>query len=174
MATITIRIDDELKKNFDDALNELGISQTEVMINTCKYIVQNKKLPFTTIQQFKTPDELKTELYDKFNQAFFMIKDLAHNLENNKPIYPNHRRVIISTIREFTHYFDWFIDSLKSLLPSNDFFYIHDARLNAGYLALIYTDTNSDADNNYFLEKMTPYINQTINSFEKVLNTEDH
>jgi addiction module RelB/DinJ family antitoxin len=167
MATITIRIDDELKKSFDDVLNELGISQTEVIINTCKYIIQNKKMPFVVVQQFKTPEELRRELFDKINHAFIVVKDLSNSLNSNNPIYPNHRKIIISTLRDFTHYFDWFMEALKHLFPSDEFPYIHNARINAGYLALIIEDISNDADNDYLSEKLTPNINLTIKSFEQ-------
>ncbi|HDL8055947.1 type II toxin-antitoxin system RelB/DinJ family antitoxin [Yersinia enterocolitica] len=167
MATITIRIDDELKKGFDDVLNELGISQTEVIINTCKYIVQNKKLPFVVVQQFKTPKELKKDLFDKMNNAFIVMKDLSNSLKNNKSIYPNHRKIIISTLRDFTHYFDWFTESLKHLFPSNEFFLIQKSRMDVGYLALILGDISNNADHGELSEKLTPTINLTLESFEQ-------
>ncbi|WP_051392717.1 type II toxin-antitoxin system RelB/DinJ family antitoxin [Yersinia wautersii] len=172
MATITVRIDDELKQSFDDVLSELRLSQTEVIINTCKYIVQNKKLPFVVVQQFKTPEELKKDLLDKMNHAFILVKDLSNSLKNNNPIYPNHRKIIISTLRDFTHYFDVFLESINNLSTANEFFNIHDAYINAGHLAIVFNRISNKADSDELSEKLTPTINLTIKSFEKIIKSD--
>ncbi|UIN19232.1 type II toxin-antitoxin system RelB/DinJ family antitoxin [Yersinia ruckeri] len=169
MATITIRIDDELKQSFDDVLNALGISQTEVMINTCKYIVQNKRLPFIVVEQFKTLEELKRELFEKINHASLMVKDLSNSLKNKTPIYPNHRGIIISTLRDFTYYFNLFVESIKGLFTPIEFFNIHDAYINAGHLEITFNGLSHEADSDFLSEKLAPNIISTLGSFERVL-----
>ncbi|HHH2234985.1 TPA: type II toxin-antitoxin system RelB/DinJ family antitoxin [Yersinia enterocolitica] len=171
MATITIRIDDELKKSFDDVLNELGISQTEVIINTCKYIVQNKKLPFVVVQQFKTPEELKKDLFDKFNLAYFVIRDLASNQKDKKPIYPNHCRIIISTLRGFTDLFNSFNEAIENTIPLDEYKSLLAACGDALYIANILDHSVNYSGAEYvLLNELTTYINIAVISFGRVLS----
>ncbi|GLO63084.1 transcriptional regulator [Vibrio sp. MACH09] len=49
MATINIRIDDKLKAKSYAALEELGVTPSEVLRQTLEYVAQNNRLPFQTI-----------------------------------------------------------------------------------------------------------------------------
>ncbi|WP_404273694.1 type II toxin-antitoxin system RelB/DinJ family antitoxin [Yersinia similis] len=171
MATITVRIDDELKQNFDDVLNELKISQTEVIINTCKYIVQNKKLPFVVIEKLKTPEELRREILDKFNTAYFVIRDLASNQKNNNPIYPKHCRIIISTLRGFTDLFNSFDEAIENAIPRDEYKSLLAACGDALYIAnRLDHSVNYSGAEYVLLTELTTYINIAVISFGRVLS----
>ncbi len=49
MATINIRIDDELKAQSYAALEELGVTPSDVLRQTLEYIAVNHKLPFQSV-----------------------------------------------------------------------------------------------------------------------------
>lgn len=49
MSTITIRIEDELKQRSYAALEQLGITPSELLRQTLQYVAEQKKLPFKTI-----------------------------------------------------------------------------------------------------------------------------
>ena len=44
--TISVRMDDKLKKNFDKTCNELGISISSAVVMLAKKMVREKRLPF--------------------------------------------------------------------------------------------------------------------------------
>jgi RHH-type rel operon transcriptional repressor/antitoxin RelB len=46
MGTITIRVDDSLKTEAYQALEDLNITPSELLRQTLKYVAQNHKLPF--------------------------------------------------------------------------------------------------------------------------------
>jgi RHH-type rel operon transcriptional repressor/antitoxin RelB len=49
MGTISIRIDDALKEQSFTALERLGITPSELLRQSLLYVVQNQKLPFSTL-----------------------------------------------------------------------------------------------------------------------------
>lgn len=49
MSTITIRIEDDLKERSYAALEQLGITPSELLRQTLQYVAEQKKLPFKTI-----------------------------------------------------------------------------------------------------------------------------
>lgn len=49
MATINIRIDDNLKAKSYAALEELGVSPSDVLRQTLEYVAQNNRLPFQSV-----------------------------------------------------------------------------------------------------------------------------
>lgn len=49
MSTITIRIEDDLKERSYAALEQLGMTPSELMRQTLQYVADQKKLPFKTI-----------------------------------------------------------------------------------------------------------------------------
>ena len=49
MSTITIRLEDDLKQRAYAALDELGVTPSELLRQTLPYVVDQKKLPFKTI-----------------------------------------------------------------------------------------------------------------------------
>ena len=49
MATINIRIDDELKTKSYATLEKLGVTPSELLRQTLEYVVQSGKLPFKPV-----------------------------------------------------------------------------------------------------------------------------
>lgn len=49
MATINIRIDDELKSRAYTELEKLGVTPSEVLRQTLEYVAQNGRLPFKKV-----------------------------------------------------------------------------------------------------------------------------
>lgn len=64
MATINIRIDDKLKAESYAALEELGVTPSEVLRQTLEYVAQNNKLPFQSV----LVNEEDLELLEKAKQ----------------------------------------------------------------------------------------------------------
>lgn len=46
MTTVSVRIDDNLKRDFDSICNELGLSMTTAITLLAKKMTQEKRLPF--------------------------------------------------------------------------------------------------------------------------------
>ena len=44
--TVSVRIDDELKREFDEVCNELGLSMTTAIIMLAKKMTREKRIPF--------------------------------------------------------------------------------------------------------------------------------
>ncbi len=49
MGTINLRIDDELKADAYRALEQLGVTPSELLRQTLEYVVQSGKLPFKPV-----------------------------------------------------------------------------------------------------------------------------
>lgn len=78
MATINIRIDDNLKAKSYAALEELGVSPSDALRQTLEYVAQNHKLPFQSVlvndedrelleiarQRLSSPQRVKVSLDD--------------------------------------------------------------------------------------------------------------
>lgn len=58
MANIIVRVDDELKAQSFLALQELGITPSELIRQTLQYVAYHKKLPFKTVVLTDEDDEL--------------------------------------------------------------------------------------------------------------------
>ncbi|MDO4449484.1 MAG: type II toxin-antitoxin system RelB/DinJ family antitoxin [Moraxella sp.] len=58
MANIVARIDDELKAESFLALQELGVTPSELIRQTLQYVAYHKKLPFKTVVLTDEDDEL--------------------------------------------------------------------------------------------------------------------
>lgn len=65
MATINIRIDDELKKKSEIVLEEIGLGMTSALTIFLKAVVRNNGIPFsleipnqTTLEAFKEVDDI--------------------------------------------------------------------------------------------------------------------
>lgn len=76
MKTITIRIPAKLKEELDNTLDQLNISQTELFINTAKYVVSNKKLPFIMVEKFVAPADIYQKLVTKLVRVDVLTKEL--------------------------------------------------------------------------------------------------
>ena len=68
--SITMRIDENLKKQADEALEEIGLSMTTYFISSLKALVREQRVPF----------ELTTKQY---NNAVYIAK-LDHAIEDAK------------------------------------------------------------------------------------------
>ena len=66
--TISVRMDDDLKKNFDKICNELGISISSAVVMLAKKMVREKRLPFeVSIDPFYSKENierLKRSIYE--------------------------------------------------------------------------------------------------------------
>ena len=67
MATINIRIDDNLKKQSEEILNEIGLSMTTALTIFLKSVVRNNGIPFTleipnkeTLKAFEEVDDISS------------------------------------------------------------------------------------------------------------------
>lgn len=84
MAVITVRIDDDLKRQAFEKLNQLGISPSDLLRQTLQYVAEQGKTPFKTIivtdedadlynlvrQRINEPHKFKeTTLDDLFNKG---------------------------------------------------------------------------------------------------------
>ncbi|UQB42275.1 type II toxin-antitoxin system RelB/DinJ family antitoxin [Thiomicrospira microaerophila] len=72
MGTITIRVDDELKSEAYQALENLNITPSELLRQTLKYVAQNHKLPFK-------PALLSEEDFD-------LLETVRERLNDPKPV----------------------------------------------------------------------------------------
>ena len=66
--TVSVRMDDKLKKNFDKICNELGISISSAVVMLAKKMVREKRLPFeVSIDPFYSKENierLKRSIYE--------------------------------------------------------------------------------------------------------------
>jgi len=49
VGTINIRVDDELKLRSFEALEELGVTPSELLRQTLEYVAENRRLPFKPV-----------------------------------------------------------------------------------------------------------------------------
>lgn len=72
MATINARIDDDIKKQADDVLKRLNISQTEAILLLYQYIADHGKLPFT----------VSTEIMTEADDTQYILKEIKYIISN--------------------------------------------------------------------------------------------
>lgn len=101
MAQINIRIDEELKKEFEEVLSEIGLTQTDVVIDAVKYVVKNRRTPFMKTELVKTAEEVKQDLITKITRVHCVIGELNGFVLTSKPVEPNHLNIIIETLQEY-------------------------------------------------------------------------
>ncbi|HDL6887638.1 TPA: type II toxin-antitoxin system RelB/DinJ family antitoxin [Yersinia enterocolitica] len=82
MATINVRIDDELKSQADEVLKRLQASPTQVITALYQYIATKKKLPFVVTTDVSTPEELNQRLVSHAH----LLMDLYLKIKNNLKI----------------------------------------------------------------------------------------
>ncbi|MCW6560046.1 type II toxin-antitoxin system RelB/DinJ family antitoxin [Yersinia ruckeri] len=83
MATINVRIDDELKSQADEVLKRLEASPTQVITALYQYIATKKKLPFVVTTDVSTPEELNQRLVSHAHSLmghYLKIKNSNANL----------------------------------------------------------------------------------------------
>ena len=85
MATINIRIDEELKNNSENILGELGLSMTTAMTIFLKAVVNKRAIPFSielpnneTLKAFKEVDDISKgkKKAKKYSSVLELRKDL--------------------------------------------------------------------------------------------------
>lgn len=85
MATINIRVDEELKKKSEAIFEELGMSMTGAITIFLKAVVRTKSIPFSleipndeTLKAFKEVDEISSgkAKTKKYSSAAELKKDL--------------------------------------------------------------------------------------------------
>ena len=86
MATINIRIDEELKNNSEIILGELGLSMTTAMTIFLKAVVNKRAIPFSielpnnaTLEAFKEVDDIAKgkKKAKKYSSVSELRKDLG-------------------------------------------------------------------------------------------------
>ncbi len=85
MATINIRINDDLKKQSEEIFEELGLGMTAAMTIFLKAVVRTKSIPFSleipndeTLKAFKEVDDISSgkAKAKKYSSAADLRKDL--------------------------------------------------------------------------------------------------
>ena len=85
MATINIRVDDELKENTEKVLSELGLGMTSAITIFLKAVVRTNGIPFPleipndkTLKAFKEVDKIDSKKVDKkkYSTSNELRKDL--------------------------------------------------------------------------------------------------
>lgn len=66
-STITIRVDDELKMNFDRLCDEFGLSNTAAFTIFMKAVVREKRIPFE-IKTEEPQDSIRARAIDSFEK----------------------------------------------------------------------------------------------------------
>lgn len=137
MASITFRCDDELKKDFDDILDTLNIKQTDIFINTMKYIIQNQKQPFIMTEILKTPEDIRQDLIHKLMRVEAFVKELdlldGHNINEGLRI-----------VREYVISFNNVREQLKEAIPDNEYQALQSAYNHAYMLSMALSNTTFD------------------------------
>ena len=86
MATINIRVDEELKRKSEDVLEELGLSMTAAMTIFLRAVVRTNSIPFyleipnrETLEAFKEVDEISSGKVKKkkYSNSNELRKDLG-------------------------------------------------------------------------------------------------
>lgn len=86
MATINIRIDDDLKKDSEKVLNEIGLGMTAALTIFLKAVVRNNGIPFIlevpnkkTQKAFKEIDDISSgkKKAKKYSNSTELRKDLG-------------------------------------------------------------------------------------------------
>ncbi|EAN6152186.1 type II toxin-antitoxin system RelB/DinJ family antitoxin [Salmonella enterica] len=78
MATVNVnvRIDAELKKSADEAMQIAGATPTQAITLLYQYIAENKRLPFVVTTSVKTPKDLLRESSALLADALVIISNL--------------------------------------------------------------------------------------------------
>ena len=74
MATINIRIDDDLKSRSYAALEKLGVTPSEVLRQTLEYVAQSGRLPFQQVLLTKNDANLMAIIWDRLDNPLAGIK----------------------------------------------------------------------------------------------------
>ncbi|MDA9557737.1 type II toxin-antitoxin system RelB/DinJ family antitoxin [Vibrio sp.] len=78
MATVNVRVDEDLKVKSFKALEELGVSPSELLRQTLEYVATNKRLPFKTL--LVTDDD--ADLIDLVNKRLRSPKPVKVSLDD--------------------------------------------------------------------------------------------
>ena len=65
MASINIRIDDELKDRADRELEKLGVTPSELMRQTLQYVAERGRLPFRPVLMTEEDEALIAKLRER-------------------------------------------------------------------------------------------------------------
>ena len=74
MATINIRIDDELKSRSYAALEKLGVTPSEVLRQTLEYVSQSGRLPFQQVLLTEDDADLMAIVRDRLENPQAGVK----------------------------------------------------------------------------------------------------
>ena len=80
--TISVRMDDTLKKEFDSVCNDLGLSMTTAIIMLAKKMTREKRIPFeVSVDPF----------YSESNMAY--LKKVVEDIESGKAVLTEHELI---------------------------------------------------------------------------------
>jgi RHH-type rel operon transcriptional repressor/antitoxin RelB len=82
MAVITVRIDDELKSQAFDKLNELGILPSDLLRQTLQYVVEQGKSPFKTVIATDEDADLYDLVRKRINEPHLFMDTTLDDLFN--------------------------------------------------------------------------------------------
>ncbi|MDO4289491.1 MAG: type II toxin-antitoxin system RelB/DinJ family antitoxin [Eubacterium sp.] len=77
--TVSVRMDDHLKKDFDSVCNELGLSMTTAIIMLAKKMTREKRLPFeVSIDPFYSASNMNAlkESIEQMRQGKTVVKTI--------------------------------------------------------------------------------------------------
>ena len=58
--TVSVRMDEQLKKEFDDVCNDLGLTMSTAVIMLAKKMTREKRIPFeVSVDPFYSPENMK-------------------------------------------------------------------------------------------------------------------
>lgn len=86
MATVHIRIDDQLKQKADAVFNTIQITPTQGVTGFYQYVADNGKLPFVIRTNSDTPEEIYFNAVELTGQVYFMLKLVRNCLGNEPPL----------------------------------------------------------------------------------------
>ena len=86
MATINIRIDENLKKDAEEVLNELGLGMTSAITIFLKQVVRTNSIPFAieipnkeTLKAFQEVEDIKSG--KKKAKKYSSVEEIKNDLE---------------------------------------------------------------------------------------------
>lgn len=107
MATINIRIKDELKARTDSVLTRLNISQTEIITRLYQYIADKGRLPFND------PDLVLRDMQATLHSVAEISKGMLIAYEEEGFIRENTRQLLLHILNKFTRDFDQNYPAMK-------------------------------------------------------------
>jgi len=98
MATINVRIDDELKQQADGVLKTLGGSPTEVITALYRYIAEKKRLPFVYDSVPKTSDDIANDIINMLCGMHHYCLSIVNAPAKSRALYQQHQNAVLRKV----------------------------------------------------------------------------